>query len=304
MEIIKLKGVTKNYPWGGMRLKEYGKSSDDIMAESWELSVHQDGVSVVDSGKHKGINLKDYLKNNSKVLGNKNNLNIMVKYIDARSSLSIQVHPDDEYAMIVEQDIGKTEMWYIMENLEGSYIYYGVNREVTTEELRERIENNTILEVLNKVETKKGDYFLIEAGTIHAIGAGNVICEIQQNSNLTYRLYDFNRRDKFGNLRELHIDKAMDVVKTVPSVIDDRDRKQSTNGVICSCEYFEVEHHKVTDELVFNTNGDYQIINFLDGEGMIENLDYKKGDTFLVPANYGTYRITGNGEFLKTISFN
>ena len=117
-------------------------------------------------------------------------------------------------------------------------------------------------------------------------------------------MYDFNRRDKYGNLRELHIDKAMDVVKTTPSVIDNRDRKQSSNDVICSCEYFEVEHHQTTDELVFNTNGDYQIINFLEGEGMIENLDYKKGDTFLVPANYGTYKITGNGEFLKTISFN
>ncbi len=303
MEIIKLKGVIKNYPWGGMRLKEYGKSSADIMAESWELSVHQDGVSVVDSGEYKGTDLREYLKNNKEVLGNKTDLNIMVKYIDARSSLSIQVHPDDEYALIVEKDLGKTEMWYIMENSENSYIYYGVNREVSIDELRERIENNTLLEVLNKVETKKGDYFLIEAGTIHAIGAGNIICEIQQNSNLTYRLYDFNRRDKFGNLRELHIDKAMDVVKTTPNDEDSSTAKQNDNQVICSCEYFEVEHYKGEHELVFNTDGDYQIINFLDGEGMIENLAYKKGDTFLVPANYGTYKIAGKGEFLKTISF-
>ncbi|NLL26769.1 MAG: mannose-6-phosphate isomerase [Erysipelotrichia bacterium] len=302
MEIIKLKGVIKNYPWGGNRLEEYGKSSDDIMAESWELSVHQDGISVIDSGKYRGMNLKEYFKNNSEVLGNKNDLNIMIKYIDARSSLSIQVHPDDEYALIVEQDLGKTEMWYIMESLEGSYIYYGVNRKVSIDELRERIENNTILEVLNKVETKKGDYFLIEAGTIHAIGAGNIICEIQQNSNLTYRLYDFNRRDKFGNLRELHIDKALDVVKTVPSMRYKHDKESSNNNVICSCEYFEVEHYKGEHELVFNTDGDYQIINFLDGEGMIENLTYKKGDTFLVPANYGEYRVTGECEFLKTIS--
>ncbi len=304
MEIIRLKGVTKNYPWGGERLKEYGKSSADIMAESWELSVHKDGISIVDNGNYKGMDLKEYLKNNSEVLGSKRDLNIMIKYIDARSSLSIQVHPDDEYALIVEQDLGKTEMWYIMESLEGSYIYYGVNREVSTDELRERIENNTILEVLNKVETKKGDYFLIEAGTIHAIGAGNIICEIQQNSNLTYRLYDFNRRDKFGNLRELHIDKALDVVKTVPSIKYERDAEMSNDHVICSCEYFEVEHYTSEKELVLTAEADYQVINFLAGEGMIGDLPYKKGDTFLVPANYGSYKITGKAEFLITISYN
>jgi mannose-6-phosphate isomerase len=154
MEIIKLKGVIKNYPWGGYRLKQYGKTSDDIVAESWELSVHQDGFSIVDSGKYKGQNLKEYLENNN-VLGNKTELNIMIKYIDAKTPTSVQVHPNDKYALKVEKQSGKTEMWYIMDALEGSYVFYGVNRKITTAELKERIKNNTILEVLNKVETKK-----------------------------------------------------------------------------------------------------------------------------------------------------
>lgn len=302
MEIIKLKGVIKNYLWGGVRLKEYGKSGDDIMAESWELSVHQDGLSIVDSGKNKGQNLKEYLKNNNHILGNKADLNIMIKYIDARAPLSIQVHPDDDYALRVEQEFGKTEMWYIMETLEGSYIYYGVNREVSIEELKERVKNGTILEVLNKIETKKGDSFFIEAGTIHSIGEGNLICEIQQNSNITYRIYDFNRRDKFGNLRELHIDKAMDVVKTTPNNIFKPSKIDINSEKICSCKHFEVEHYHIENELTLNTDSEYQVINFLDGRGMIEELEYKKGDTFIVPANYGYYKIVGKGDILKTIS--
>ncbi|NLZ74965.1 MAG: mannose-6-phosphate isomerase [Erysipelotrichia bacterium] len=301
MEIIKLKGVIKNYPWGGYRLKQYGKSSDDIMAESWELSVHQDGFSIVDSGKYKGQSLKEYLENNN-VLGNKTELNIMIKYIDTKAPTSVQVHPNDDYALKVEKQSGKTEMWYIMDALEGSYVFYGVNRKITTAELKERIKNNTILEVLNKVETKKGDSFLLEAGTIHAIGPGNLICEIQQNSNLTYRLYDYNRRDKFGKLRELHIDKAMEVVKTNPNTVFNLNIEKENCREIGSCKYFETTHFTSKDELYLFTKENYHMINFLDGKGKIENLEYVKGDTFLVPANYGTYKIIGECEFLRTIS--
>lgn len=301
MEIIKLKGVTKNYPWGGYRLKQYGKTSDDIMAESWELSIHQDGFSVVDSGKYKGQSLKEYLENNN-VLGNRNELNIMIKYIDTKDSTSVQVHPNDEYALKVEKQLGKTELWYIMDALEGSYVFYGVNKEITTAELKERIKNNTILEVLNKVETKKGDSFLLEAGTIHAIGPGNVICEIQQNSNLTYRLYDYGRYDKYGNLRELHIDKAMEVVKTNPNMVFNSNIGIDNYREIGSCKYFETVHFISKDEVYLFAKENYHVINFLDGKGKIENLEYKKGDTFLVPANYGTYKIIGKCEFLRTIS--
>lgn len=301
MEIIKLKGVTKNYPWGGYRLKQYGKTSDDIMAESWELSIHQDGFSVVDSGKYKGQSLKEYLENNN-VLGNRNELNIMIKYIDTKDSTSVQVHPNDEYALKVEKQLGKTELWYIMDALEGSYVFYGVNKEITTAELKERIKNNTILEVLNKVETKKGDSFLLEAGTIHAIGPGNLICEIQQNSNLTYRLYDYNRYDKYGNLRELHIDKAMEVVKTNPNIKIKPNIIDSNHQKLCSCKYFEVDYYMVDDKMFLTAEDDFQIINFLDGKGFIEKLEYKKGDTFFVPANYGAYKIMGRCEFLKTTS--
>lgn len=296
MEIIKLKGVTKNYLWGGKRLTEYGKNSDDIMAESWELSTHRDGPSIVDSGEHKGLDLRDYFKLYPEYLGDYNDLPIMIKYIDAKEQLSIQVHPNDEYALRVENQSGKTEMCYIIDALPGSFIYFGVNKEITKEELKERIQNNTILEVLNKVETKKGDSFLIEAGTIHAFGAGNLIWEVEENSNLTYRLYDYNRKDKNGNLRPLHIDKAFDVVKTTPNI----QKTQYKNGMLCSCDCFDVERFVLDGELTLLASSNFHVINFLSGEGKIENIPFKKGDTFFIPANYGEYKVSGKCELLQT----
>ena len=218
MALVRLLPAFKDYLWGGTKLKEnYNKKTDlDIVAESWELSTHKDGQSIVDSGEYKGLTLSEYVEKLGKdALGTKGNafefFPILIKFIDAKGNLSIQVHPDNEYALRVEKEYGKTEMWYILDAEEGASLYYGTNKEITKDEFRARIEDNTILDVLKKVPVHKGDVFFIESGTIHAIGEGIVICEIQQNSNTTYRFYDYHRKDANGRERELHIDKSFDV---------------------------------------------------------------------------------------------
>ena len=197
MAILKLKPSGKDYLWGGRRLiEEYGKEFDgEKLAETWELSCHPDGPSYVDSGEYKGETLSEYiLMEGKKVTGTHSRpyeqFPLLIKFIDAHDDLSIQVHPDDSYAIAHENQYGKTEMWYIVDCEEGASLYYGFAREISREEFAGRIRNHTLLEVLNKVEVQKGDVLFIESGTIHAIGSGNLIAEIQQNSNVTYRVYD------------------------------------------------------------------------------------------------------------------
>ncbi len=307
MNIIKLSPAFKDYIWGGTKLKtEYDKKCNlEKVAESWELSTHKDGQSVVVSGEYSGLTLSEYIEKAGKdVLGTNAEkfeyFPILIKFIDAKESLSIQVHPDDEYALRVEGEYGKTEMWYIMDCEEGAYLYYGFNRNITPEEYRERIENNTLLEVLNKVEVKKGDVFFIEAGTVHAIGAGNLICEIQQNSNTTYRVYDYDRRDKNGNPRELHIEKAIAVSNTKKApALNRKENSESTMKTLAECKYFNVikaeisgEKQFVADEKSFNS------VIVLEGNGEIcqggESILLHKGDSIFVPANTGKYEIKGN----------
>ena len=212
MKPIKLAPAFKDYLWGGTKLKtEFDKKSDlQKVAESWELSTHKDGQSIVANGEFKGLTLSEYIEKNGRECIGKNAMAfeffpILIKFIDAADNLSVQVHPSDEYALSNEGEYGKTEMWYVLDCEKDAFLYYGLNREITKEEFAERIKENMLLEVLNKVKVNKGDVFFINSGTIHAIGKGIVICEIQQNSNTTYRVYDYDRRDKNGNTRELHV---------------------------------------------------------------------------------------------------
>ncbi len=307
MKTVKLSPAFKDYLWGGTKLKtQFNKNCDlEKVAESWELSTHKDGQSIVASGEFKGLNLSEYIeKQGADVLGKNaekfDYFPILIKLIDAKDSLSIQVHPDDEYALKVEGEYGKTEMWYIVDCEEGAYLYYGFNRDITKEEYRERIENNTILEVLNKVNVKKGDVFFIKSGTVHAICSGILICEIQQNSNTTYRVYDYDRRDKDGNPRELHIEKAIEVSNTqkAPEIggntfIDDK------TAILADCDYFSVLKAEISGEREFIADeNSFNSIIVLDGEGKIiekgEGIGIKKGDSIFVPANTGKYIINGN----------
>lgn len=311
MALLKLRPSYKDYLWGGHRLVEkYNKEFDgDILAESWELSCHPDGPSYIVNGSYAGKTLQEYIDlEGKKVLGNNcqkfEEFPILAKFIDAKDNLSIQVHPDNEYALKNEGQYGKTEMWYIMDCEEGAFLYYGFKKEVSKEEFEERIKTDTLLEVLNAVPVHKGDVLFIEAGTIHAIGKGIVIAEIQQNSNVTYRVYDFGRVGKDGKKRELHIDKAVEVTNRVPI-----SRKNTCYPHIASCDYFTVDCLNMDGKLMSSMKGSvgeesFASILIMEGEGTIscggEIIPYRKGDSFFMSAGSGEYEINGSCEALIT----
>jgi mannose-6-phosphate isomerase len=231
---VKLSPTFKDYLWGGERLKnEFNKKCDMTpLAESWELSAHRDGQSVVIGGEYDGLSLTEYIERIGKEALGENSAKydyfpLLIKLIDAKGDLSVQVHPSDEYALKNEGEYGKAEMWYILDCDEGACLYYGFSRTVSREEYADAIKEGRLCELLNRVPVKKGDVFFIPAGTVHAIGSGILICEIQQNSNTTYRVFDYNRRDKNGNLRPLHIEKALEV-----SCLEKRGRVRQDRDVV------------------------------------------------------------------------
>lgn len=315
MEIIKLKPIFKDYIWGGYRLKnDYGFDTGyDKTAEGWMLACHKDGMNTVDGGEYDGKALQEVVDEvgKEKLLGKRSDkypyFPVLIKLIDAYDNLSIQVHPDDKYAREVENEYGKTEMWYVLDAAEGATLIYGFKEEISSQEFKEAIENNTLLDKLNVVNVKKGDTFFIEAGTVHAIGKGAMIAEIQQNSNCTYRVYDYGRVGADGKPRELHIKKAIDVSKTVPPKYDIKPMGETKyvdkNEVqlITKCDLFSVNRYKCTNRLTLNVSENSFIhILVIDGKGTVDSRAAKKGDSFLIPASYGDVIIGGNLEFLTT----
>ena len=235
----------------------------------------------------------------------------MIKFIDAKQDLSIQVHPHDEYALKYEGEFGKNEFWYVLDAESGAFLYYGVNEEMTKAQFEERIENGTICDYLKKVEVKKGDCFLIKAGTIHAIGAGTVIAEIQQCSNSTYRVYDFGRVGVDGKPRELHIDKAVDVTNLKPSGKngeaegDPIDYSSYVSMMLTNNEYFTCTKYDVNDDITLNaTNSSFNSVIIIEGNGKIisdsQQFEIRKGDSFFIPAGYGSYTVSGNVSLILT----
>ena len=311
MCILKLKPSCKDYLWGGSRLKEeYGKEYEgEILAETWELSCHPDGPSYIVNGKYAGCTLQQYIDGEGRdVLGVNcrrfRDFPILTKFIDARDSLSIQVHPDNRYALKNEGQYGKTEMWYVMDAGEDAYLYYGFKKELSVEEFARRIEADTLTEVLNAVPVQRGDVLFIEAGTIHAIGRNILIAEIQQNSNVTYRVYDYGRVGKDGKKRDLHIEKALAVTKRVPIV-----RDKSSYPHVADCDYFTVDKLNLDGNVMRRMEGNvsdrsFASILILDGAGTISNqgetLDYKKGDSFFLAAGSGAYIMEGTCDALIT----
>lgn len=317
MEILKIKPAMKDYIWGGNRLRElFNKESKlDKIAETWELSTNKDGLSIIEGGEYDNKNFIDYINEKGNcVIGkdfDKDEFPVLIKLIDAKEALSIQVHPDDIYGKKYENSQGKTEMWYIVDANEDAFIYYGFKEEVTKEQLEDSINNNYILDILRKVPVKKGDYVFIEPGTIHAIGAGILICEIQQNSNVTYRVYDYDRVGNDGKKRELHIGKAQDVARLKPNpnydFTDEININPNLERLVRS-EYFDVFKADVKDDAIgYKVNeGTYQAIVFIDGKGSIiledeSKIEFKKGDTYYIPAQKETtYYLEGNGEMILT----
>ncbi len=313
MEILKLTAPCKDYLWGGNRLREeYGKKSEaDKIAESWELSCHKDGESVIANGKDAGKTLTQYVKENKTALGTNcerfEYFPILIKLIDAKDNLSVQVHPDNDYAMRVEGEYGKTEMWYIVDCNEDAKLIYGFEKEISREEFAKRIEENTLLEVTNNVPVHKGDVFFIEAGTLHAIGSGILIAEIQQNSNTTYRVYDYGRVGADGKPRQLHVEKAVEVTELCPPKYDTKPEGSAEKiqggekTLLRSCEYFNVNKIKVDSEVTLSaTEKSFNSILVLDGQGEVGGIKTQKGDSFFIPAGFNEYNVKGNLEIIVT----
>lgn len=237
MEILKLQPIFKDYIWGGQRLREdFGFQSDlPKLAEGWMLACHQAGMNTIDGGSYDGQPLEQVVESVGKeALCGTNAARfpyfpVLIKLIDAKDNLSIQVHPDNDYARRVENEFGKTEMWYVLDAAPGAQLIYGFKEKISKEAFKAAIENNTLPQVLNHVDIHKGDVFFIEAGTVHAIGKGALIAEIQQNSNVTYRVYDYDRRGADGKPRELHVAKALDVAVPEPPKYDTQPMGQKEN---------------------------------------------------------------------------
>ena len=311
MSILKLKPSCKDYIWGGSRLKEeYEKEYDgNVLAETWELSCHPDGPSYIANGEYAGKTLQQYIDAEGKeVLGTNcrrfRDFPILTKFIDAKDNLSIQVHPDNRYALKNEGQYGKTEMWYVMYAGKDAFLYYGFKREIAKEEFEKRIKEDTLLEVLNAVPVQKGDVLFIESRTIHAIGKDILIAEIQQNSNVTYRVYDYGRIGKDGRKRDLHIEKALAVTNRVPIM-----KNNSSYPHIADCDYFTVDKLNLDGKVMKKMEGNvseesFASILILDGEGTLsdakEELNFKKGDSFFLSAGEGNYTIEGVCDALVT----
>ncbi len=279
--VVKLKPAVKSYIWGGNYFQPYKGLKEDVISELWELSVRDDFSSIVDSGEDKGKRLVDVItkKDVGPISERFPYFPLLIKLIDAKENLSVQVHPSDEYALKNEHSFGKTEMWYVIDADKGSGLYVGFNKDYSREEIEVALKDSTILNYLNFFEVKPGDCYLIKSGTVHAIGKGVRVIEIQQNSNLTYRLYDYIRKDKDGNYRELHIDKALNVID-----YKKYEKSQKNGKNLAKTPYFTVNKEVFDGEITIASDGDsFVSFTFLDGEGMVDSLPYKKFDTFFLP---------------------
>ena len=318
MEILSLKPTVKDTIWGGRKLMDdFGFSTTESnIAEAWLLSCHKDGPAFVCGGEYNGKTLAEVIeKEGREVLGTDNadipDFPVLIKIIDACDKLSIQVHPGDEYARRVENENGKTEAWYILEADPDAQLVYGVSKEMTREEFAEKVNAGQTEEVLNYVSVKAGDVGFIPSGMLHAIGKGILLAEVQQSSNTTYRVYDYNRPGKDGKPRELHIEKAIDVVELTHP---EGGFAPAGKTITCSgaektyltgCEYFSMTALNVNGEFT-DTSVEKSFVSLLvlDGEGKIygKNTEFalKKGSSIFIPAAYGEYRISGDLKILET----
>lgn len=302
MSILKLSPVLKDYIWGGFELKRlFGRNNDGkVIAESWEVSVHPDGLSGCNGGT-----LYDFLVDNPHAVNKRGDtLPVLIKYIDAKQNLSVQVHPNDEYARRVESDNGKTEMWYVIEAQQGAGIYCGFKSDTTREEFINAVNDGSVEKLLNFIPVKVGDCFLIEAGTVHAICAGCVICEVQQSSNVTYRVYDYNRRDKQGNSRPLHLKKALDVINYRAFVNNTASGRFNTvqGGkvrLLTECKYFRCRELLLSGEYREKAQKSFVAVNVICGEGQVSGQSFVSGDSFFVPCGE-QFTLTGNAKLILT----
>lgn len=314
---LKFRPILKERIWGGTKLRDVFRKPipNEITGESWEVSAVKGDISVVENGQLKGKNLQELIENQAQALLGKRiyeqfgkEFPILIKFIDAREDLSIQVHPNDALAQKRHNSFGKTEMWYVMDADPEAKLIVGFNKSVTQSEYQQHLNNGTLTEIMNYEPVTEGSTFFINTGKVHAIGAGTLLAEIQQTSDITYRVYDFNRRDANGNLRELHTEQALDAINYEKK--DDfkveYNRRENYRNKMVNCSYFITNYLNLTQDFEVNIKekDSFHIYMCVKGEGNIvyngEKYAIRKGETILVPASCDTIRIeTQSAELLE-----
>lgn len=310
---IKISYVAKSRIWGGDNLKKlFGKENGaENIGETWELTVRDDEMSKILEGEYAGLSLGEYIEKDKSVLGLKydgGRFPLLIKFIDAWDKLSVQVHPDDDYAAANENDPGKTEMWYILDAKPGSKIVYGLAEGIGKDEFAKAVKEGRIDSAMGYCDVHVGETYFIPSGLLHAIGEGIIIAEIQQNSDLTYRVYDYDRRDSRGNLRELHVEKSLDVVRPFSEDeinairFEARDELDDEN-TLAHCRYFRVKHLKLSGKTMLNRGKDsFASLLCISGKGSInfdgKTYDICSGDSYFIPAEMGDFFVCGDVEII------
>lgn len=305
---LKFNNLYYNKVWGGRDLELFRENlpQGDI-GESWDVACHPHGTSVIANGEFAGMRLDELIElKGEKLVGSKlisKQFPLLMKLINSKEKLSVQVHPDDEYGQKVEGEQGKTEAWYVLEALKGANIVVGTKK-CTKEQFKGALESGELDTLLNKVEVKKGDVFFIQSGLVHAIGEGVIIAEIQQNSDTTYRVFDYNRG------REIHVEKALDVIdlslsgeRSIGTVLESSSECEKLE--YCRCEYFVLQVYDIKTSCKAETNDEvFEIYTCVEGSGEITWSDgiekIKKGDSIMIPASLGTYEMIGKMKLLKS----
>ena len=311
---LQFQPILKDRIWGGTKLKTYLNKpiTSEITGESWEISTVENDVSVIANGFYVGKSLNELINEfPEEILGTKvferfgKQFPLLFKYLDAREDLSIQLHPNDELAKKRHNSYGKTEMWYVMQADEDARLIVGFKEKSNSEEYIQNLENKTLLDILDTKKVKKGDVFFLETGTIHAIGAGTVIAEIQQTSDITYRIYDFDRVDANGNTRELHVDLALDAINyDVVQAEKKYSKLDNKSNEVVDCSYFTTNFIPLNGNVKVTKNQkSFTVYMCVDGEFELilneEKYNYKKGDTVLIPAILTDFQLDGKAAILE-----
>ena len=311
---LQFEPILKERIWGGEKLKTILNKpiTSKITGESWELSTVEGDVSVVSNGELKGKSLMELIDESpNEILGTEvykrfgKQFPLLFKYLDAREDLSIQVHPNDKLAKERHNSFGKTEMWYVTQADADARIIVGFKENSSKEEYLKHLNDKSLVSILDTVKAKPGDVFFLETGTVHAIGAGLVVAEIQQTSDITYRLYDFDRKDAQGNTRELHVDLALDAINY--NKVDTQKKyetKTNTSNVVVDCPYFTTNFLPLENKLEVSKSGEsFTVYMCIEGSFEIEYNGFKqsyiKGDTILVPAEINAFILNGNASILE-----
>lgn len=318
MEMFKFNPLLKSILWGGEKIVPFKHLTSDKkqVGESWEVSGVKDNESVVSNGEYKGWTLNKLVETlKDKIVGKENyerfgnEFPLLVKFIDARQQLSIQVHPTDEQAQAQGLGRGKTEMWYVMESDADASLRSGLKQQITPKQYKEMVENDTITEALSEYPVKEGDVFFLPAGRIHSIGAGCFLAEIQETSDVTYRIYDFKRKDKEGNYRELHTKEAAECIDytVYPDYRTQYEARQNEPIELVSCPYFTTSVYDLTEPMTLDYSDLDSFVIFvgLKGEGEITDaegntISFRAGESVLLPATATTVKVSGTVKFLES----